>query len=111
MPSHRQVWTERLERYRRCSLTVKEYCRRERVSVPSFYQWRKKLGQPSPVGVKPVTAPAFLPVRIEPSHAVGQFVITLPGDATLAIDDTVDEPKLRKILASVIAVTAAEPSR
>ena len=37
------VWRNRLARFRRSHLTVAEFCRREGVSNPSFYQWRKRL--------------------------------------------------------------------
>lgn len=37
------VWEERLRRYKRSGLTVAEFCQREAVSVPSFYQWRRRL--------------------------------------------------------------------
>ena len=32
------MWRDRLTRFRECDLTVKEYCRQEGVSDPSFYQ-------------------------------------------------------------------------
>jgi transposase-like protein len=41
-------WRERLQRYRESGLTVVEFCRREGVSAPSFYQWRKRLDGESP---------------------------------------------------------------
>ncbi|MDP6554528.1 MAG: transposase [Pirellulaceae bacterium] len=37
------VWRDRLARFNNCKLTVKEFCRQEGVSDPSFYQWRKRL--------------------------------------------------------------------
>ena len=37
------AWRARMARYRGGSLTVAEFCRRERVSVASFYHWRKRL--------------------------------------------------------------------
>jgi transposase-like protein len=37
------VWRERLARFDKCNLTVAEFCRREGVSDPSFYQWRRRL--------------------------------------------------------------------
>ena len=37
-----ELWRERLGRYESAGLTVAEFCRFEHVSVPSFYQWRKK---------------------------------------------------------------------
>ena len=39
------VWRERLARFDRGDGTVAEFCRREGVSNPSFYQWRKRLRQ------------------------------------------------------------------
>ena len=39
----RQQWMMRLERFNNSEQTVAEFCRREGVSVPSFYQWRRKL--------------------------------------------------------------------
>ena len=39
------VWRERLARFQRSDLTVAEFCRREGVSDPSFYQWRKRFQQ------------------------------------------------------------------
>ena len=37
------VWGERLRRYGRSGLTVAEFCQREGISSPSFYQWRRRL--------------------------------------------------------------------
>jgi hypothetical protein len=39
-----RVWRGRLAKFRRSEMTVTEFCRREGVSTPSFYQWRKRLG-------------------------------------------------------------------
>ncbi len=44
-PKKLAVWRERFERLSRSGLTVARFCTRERVSVASFYHWRKKLGQ------------------------------------------------------------------
>lgn len=43
-PKKLAVWRERLERFSMSGLTVARFCARERVSVASFYHWRKKLG-------------------------------------------------------------------
>ena len=37
------VWRERLTRFDSGNQTVAEFCHREGVSNPSFYQWRKRL--------------------------------------------------------------------
>ena len=36
-------WRGRLAKFRRSGLTVAEFCQREGVSSPSFYQWRSRL--------------------------------------------------------------------
>ena len=63
-----EEWTRRLARYEPSNKTVARFCRRESVSVPSFYAWKKKLGHASasPVGA----SPRFLPVQITPPAPV-----------------------------------------
>jgi len=66
------VWRERLARFAKSTLTVREFCRQEGVSDPSFYQWRKRLRQSrgntatvSPTGNGKVDeAMPFVPVSI-----------------------------------------------
>jgi len=38
-----RVWAERLGRYRASGLTVARFCARERVSMPTFYYWSKRI--------------------------------------------------------------------
>ena len=60
----RSEWLDRLRRFRRANLSVIEFCRREKVSVPSYYHWRRKLAEAtSEVGAEgePVT---FIPVQV-----------------------------------------------
>lgn len=40
----RQLWAERLRRYRASGLTVTRFCASERVSVNTFFYWAKRLG-------------------------------------------------------------------
>ena len=65
----RSQWRKRFQRFGLSKLTVAEFCRRERVSVPSFYAWRRKLTDASPNGhVQRSTEPAsFIPVRVAPA--------------------------------------------
>ena len=37
------LWGERLRQFSSSGLTVAEFCRQEHVSVPSFYQWKRRL--------------------------------------------------------------------
>lgn len=63
-----EAWTRRLARYEAANETVARFCHREGVSVPSFYAWKKKLGQAPPSPVE--ASPRFLPVQITPPAPV-----------------------------------------
>lgn len=89
----RWVWTDRLQRFSQGSLTVQEFCEREGVSVPSFYQWRRKLsGSPSEAAA---TAPRresgaspgpreFVPVQITQSAGIE---LCLPNGVRVLLPD------------------------
>lgn len=77
--ARRWVWSERLRRFDASGTTVKAFCERERVSVPSFYQWRRKLDgqrdEPGAATAKTENAEsppgqAFVPVMITQSAGV-----------------------------------------
>ena len=67
------AWRGRLAKYRKSSLSVTEFCRQQGVSVPSFYQWRKRLsGNRDVVHAKPqkpsqAKTPSFVPVGVSPT--------------------------------------------
>jgi len=42
-PARIQLWQDRLNRQAASTLTIAEFCQREAVSVPSFYQWKRRL--------------------------------------------------------------------
>jgi hypothetical protein len=70
-----------MDRYRDCQLTVAEYCRRQGVSVASFYQWKKKLGEAATAA-----SPAFLPIEIAGRlDTTPAATLTLPGGATVEL--------------------------
>lgn len=79
-PAPRGIWAERLRRYRNSGLTVAAFCERERVSVQSFYYWRRKLLGPGGAArggngrmTKATRAPQkrdFVPIAIRSSAAV-----------------------------------------
>ena len=43
-PRKLAVWRERFERFSRSGLAVTRFCAEERVSMASFYHWRRKFG-------------------------------------------------------------------
>ena len=71
--SREDTWRRRLVSFHSSGLSVAEFCRREDVSPPSFYQWRKRLGRnpqtsrPSSAAGQPSTAQSqqrFVPVSV-----------------------------------------------
>jgi hypothetical protein len=112
----RIAWQQRLARYARCDRTVAAFCAVERVTVPTFYQWKQKLGAEAVGGGerrKPERSPssrAFLPVRIEGTALVE---IELPNGARVHVPVS-DVGAIRvAVLAAgeVLANDATEPPR
>lgn len=97
LSTRRQVWAERLDRYRASSLTVKAFCQAENVSVPSFYHWKKRLAQAE-------AAPTFVPVNLT-NQASDDLDLVLPGGATLKLHVRLDEAAIRKVIAATLAAT------
>ena len=60
-------WRKRLGRFSRSGLTVAQFCSGERVSVASFYYWRRKLGQAARRGGMPARPGVFRPVAVVPA--------------------------------------------
>ncbi len=66
-PKKLAVWRERLERFSRSGLTVARFCGGERVSMASFYLWRKKLGHKGRRRHGTNRRGAFQPVAVVPA--------------------------------------------
>jgi hypothetical protein len=84
----REVWSERLARFRSSGLTVAQFCASEAVSVHSFYSWKRRLSDPA---CEPPSRqdqggagdPRLLPVRLQTSGALVELV--LPSGAVLRL--------------------------
>lgn len=97
----RQVWAQRLRRFEQGHWSVADFCHRERVSVPSFYHWRKvlaSLGRPAPPSREPrefarprsLNREAFVPVEILSSAAIEMCLtngvrLTIPAGDPVAL--------------------------
>jgi len=73
-----ELWRSRLRRFQSSGLSVTRFCQVERVSMPSFYQWRKRLGISTVKG----PAPTFVPVRLTQATTVE---IYLPNGARVCV--------------------------
>ena len=70
-PPKRAAWRERFERFSDSRLSVARFCAQERVSVASFYHWRKKLGAEALKRRPPVCGDGFRPVAVVPAPFAG----------------------------------------
>jgi hypothetical protein len=121
-PQHRAVWQERLKRFSRSGLSIAEFCRREHLSQPSFFLWRKRLHSstlPQPVltdtGSRPGSAastaesrknsrsssPPSSFVELLPPCSAGQAIveIELPNGARVRLP----EPRPELLVAAIQA--------
>ena len=97
------IWGERLWRYEQAGLTVAEFCRQEGVSVPSFYQWRKRLAKPSNgQRFKAAAQPAFQQVMLSAGAVV---TIELPGGVRIDLPAQ-REALVRTVLADLLQAEA-----
>ena len=79
----RSEWLDRLRRFRRSKLSVSEFCRRENVSVPSYYQWRRKLAAAtSEVGARRGGPATFIPVQVT---SRSDLDVTFPNGVRLTL--------------------------
>jgi transposase-like protein len=88
-----------MERFEEGRQSVAEFCRREGVSAPSFYQWRKRLAQ-RPAAAE--EAAGFRPVRLVGSAGVA---VQLPGGTQLQVP-TSDRRALRLVIDTLARVDA-----
>ena len=104
-------WRERLARWQRLQCSISEFCRREGISQPSFFQWRRRLAAEKPDGRNAATprGAAFIPVQVlgrAPSFDDdARLEITL-GDFQCRLPLDVDESTLRQLVRVLCEETA-----
>jgi transposase len=100
----REVWSERLARFRSSGLTVAQFCARETVSVHSFYSWKRRLSDPT---ADPTCRhhqggagdPRLLSVRLQTSDALVELV--LPNGAVLRLLPGCDLAWIRSLVTAL----------
>lgn len=90
-------WRDRLRRFASSKVSVTEFCRREQVSAPSFYQWRTRLASDGQ-DTTPTTQATFLPVQVTVSRSLQ---VAFPNGATLSLP--ADDPTLIRLSITAIA--------
>ena len=94
-----RLWLDRLNRQVTSGLTVAQFCQRENISPPSFYQWRRRLTprvespanqrthkRPQRPKRKPVDG--FAELIVQPATSMAQA--TLPGGIVVSLGSQPD---------------------
>lgn len=100
--TRRSQWQKRLGRFTRSQMTVAEFCRREEVSVASFYQWRRKLAETATAeeeAFRPSAVPTFVPVQVAAS---ADLQVDFPNGTRLTLP--AHDRELVKLSIAAIAV-------
>lgn len=75
-PDQQAFWQLVLETYQASGLSVRQFCKQEGLSQPSFYAWRKRL--------RPTGAPEAVPSSAARSS---EFIeVTMPSDVPCALE-------------------------
>jgi hypothetical protein len=111
-PKLEAFWRGVLDRFGKCDLSVRGFCRREKLSEPSFYAWRRIIqgrGAGRPKGRRrPGPCTPFVPVlvRDEP-RPVHDSAITVewPCGRALRVPLTIASERLAELARAIESVT------
>jgi hypothetical protein len=105
-----RFWRGCIVRWRNSRLSVREFCRREALSEPSFYAWRRELARREASQTPPRPAaqrrsrqtrkpPAFVPVQVVAPRSTGCSIeIVLPRGRRVRVQPGFDRVTLEAVL-------------
>ena len=109
-PAKAREWTDRLRRFEAAGETVARFCVNEGVSVPSFYQWKKRLTQTKDDGStiskpqrkrkRPAESAKFQRVLVSPQTTAASLAIRLPDGSTIEVRD--DSPVVQSLIRQLL---------
>lgn len=78
-PRKEQHWRQLLHRWQHSGLSVAAFCRRHRLSLPSFYAWRRTLQQRDHQADALANPPTvtFVPLHVRPDTHTGSAALEL----------------------------------
>jgi len=95
-----QFWQMVIDTWQSSGLSVRQFCRQEGLSEPSFYSWRKKLAKchkPKDGKLKEPASSDFIKVSLPQSHSIGLELVLSSGN-TLRISPSVDSKTLTRAI-------------
>ncbi|MFH1616058.1 MAG: hypothetical protein ABIG61_13355 [Planctomycetota bacterium] len=98
-----QFWQMVLETFKSSGLSVRQFCKQEGLSEPSFYSWRKKLtkvDEPEDDKQKEQGSSAFIKVSMPSEKPCGLELLLLSGN-TLRISTGADNKTLTNVLSAL----------
>ena len=93
-----EYWRQQIAEQARSGLSVKQFCRQQRLTEPSFYFWRKRLAQPPPLRFALVETAPLPPPATEP-----ELELVLTTGERLRIGAGVETTALQRVLEAVRA--------
>lgn len=109
-----RVWRARISRWRQSGLTIREFCRRNGLSEPSFYAWRRELtrrggrrsrwnvqqAKGATAGGREGDGPAFPFQRllVPAASSAGGVEMAIPGGVRVRVRPGFDPQTLREVL-------------
>lgn len=101
-PRKEQHWRHVLRRWQQSGLSVRAFCRQQRLSEPSFHAWRRILAQRDDADAgRPAAAVTFVPVHVqpEPHRESSPLELVVGRGRLLRIGAGCDPDTLRLVLA------------
>jgi len=104
-----QRWREVIRRQVESGLSVRAFCRQERLTESAFFAWRRTIRQRDTEATPQQQRPAFLPVVVdENSRREGAITIELAGGRVLRLPEAMPTQRLVEL---VQALEAAAENR
>jgi hypothetical protein len=114
-PKREAFWRGVLGRFGKSGLSVRGFCRREKLSEPSFYAWRSVIrerdAERRPREVhrrrpRRESAPAFVPIVVRDEPAArddGAITVQWPGGRSLRLPLTIKAERLAELVRTMEA--------
>jgi len=98
-------WRELIQRWRRSSLSVAEFCRRQEIAQASFYQWRKRLEAEEPRA----ESLRFVQLPTPAWTAASAAEMRLPGGAVVSFSDRAAPELMSAAIRAAMQAPTKEP--